>query len=289
MTNKEKYEQLILASPLFSLDKEKECVAYKREALKMVEYLYLYLLEINEEKYIEYGLEITETANKCIANFDVSNGNFLHYFNSAMAKEYRRASAKKQIEEARCGIHITDDDDRNIRKLLRFMESRGITNPNDVQISLMAESIGISEQSVREYILMNSNSYTLSDTTINEDGEEISLFDTVASTDENYVDIAEQSDNSVDLLRKIETAYLLCQERQKPIISAMMTIKVCKIVCEYKISLDGLSFINKEIITQFIRTGILPTQREVAQKFDKNEASISRTIATFTDKINGVH
>ena len=288
MTKKEKYEQMILASPLFSLDKEKECVAYKREALKMVEYLYLYLLEINEEKYIEYGLEITETANKCIANFDVSNGNFLHYFNSAMAKEYRRASAKRQIEEARCGIHITDDDDRNIRKLLRFMESRGITNPTNDQISIIAESIGMTKQAVQEYILINNNSYTLSDTVVNEDGEEISLFDSVASSDENYLDVVEQRDDSIVLLHKIETAYLSCQERQKPIISAMMTIKVCQIVCDYEISLQGLSFINKEIVAQFVQAGILPSQREVAQKFDKNEASISRTITTFMEKINGV-
>ena len=37
---KEKYERLISASPLFSLDREKEATAYRREALKMVEYLF---------------------------------------------------------------------------------------------------------------------------------------------------------------------------------------------------------------------------------------------------------
>ena len=48
MSNREKYEQLILASPLFSLDKENERNAYQREARKMVGYLYSYLMEINE-------------------------------------------------------------------------------------------------------------------------------------------------------------------------------------------------------------------------------------------------
>lgn len=41
MRNREKYEQLILASPLFSLDKENERNAYQREARKMVGYLYI--------------------------------------------------------------------------------------------------------------------------------------------------------------------------------------------------------------------------------------------------------
>lgn len=285
MTNKEKYEQLILSSPLFSLDRERECVAYKREALKMIEYLYLYLLEINEERYIDYGLEITETANRCISNFDASSGNFLNYFNSAMAKEYRRASAKRQIEESRRGIHIADDDDRNIRKIVRFMDSRGILNPTKEQIYLISEALNLSANNVREYILMNNNSKALSDVIINDDGEESSLFDTVTSGEDGLDDIAEQKEAYKAQLQKIEAEYLYCQERQKPIISALMTIRVCEFICEYQISTDGLSFVNNEIIVKFVQTGTMPTQREIAEEFGKKEASISRTLATFLDKI----
>ena len=119
MSNREKYEQLILASPLFSLDKESERNAYQREARKMVGYLYSYLLEINENRYIDYGLEITETANRCIENFDATSGDFLHYFNAAMAKEYRRASAKRNMQEVRSGLHVSEEDDKNIRKMLK--------------------------------------------------------------------------------------------------------------------------------------------------------------------------
>ena len=38
--DREAYERLILHSPVFSLDKEKDISAYKREALKLVEYIY---------------------------------------------------------------------------------------------------------------------------------------------------------------------------------------------------------------------------------------------------------
>ena len=48
---KDKYEKLIDSSSLFSLDKEKERTAYKREALKMVEHLYCYLMSVNKSKY----------------------------------------------------------------------------------------------------------------------------------------------------------------------------------------------------------------------------------------------
>ena len=37
--DRDKYEKLINSSLLFSLDSEKEHIAYRREALKMVEYL----------------------------------------------------------------------------------------------------------------------------------------------------------------------------------------------------------------------------------------------------------
>lgn len=53
--DKSKYESLIMNSPLFGIDKEQETTAYKRESYKMVEYLYCYLLAINERDYEPSG------------------------------------------------------------------------------------------------------------------------------------------------------------------------------------------------------------------------------------------
>ena len=49
------YEALIQESPLFSLDKETEYSAYKRESYKMIEYLYCYLMAVNQKDYEPYG------------------------------------------------------------------------------------------------------------------------------------------------------------------------------------------------------------------------------------------
>lgn len=67
--DKGKYRSLITDSPLFDIDKEQETVAYKRESYKMVEYLYCYLLAINEHAYEPYGSEIVKVATRCINNF----------------------------------------------------------------------------------------------------------------------------------------------------------------------------------------------------------------------------
>ena len=284
MSNREKYEQLILASPLFSLDRERDRTAYQREALKMVEYLYLYLMEINAERYVEYGVEITETANSCIENYDPQNGDFLHYFNAAMKKEYTRESAKRRMQEMRGGIRVTDEDDRNLRAVIKYMRANKIDDPTAEQIERIAEALSVTEQRVCDLLKMNAESTTISDTTQNNDGEEISLFDTIAS-DENIEQEFISADNCRVLLESIQTAYDGCQERQKPILSAMLTVKIAAVVRQYEISVMQFSFVDKQILMEYIQTGTLPTQRDIAARFDKNEASISRTLKEFLGKL----
>ena len=46
------------------------------------------------------------------------------------------------------------------------------------------------------------------------------------------------------------------------------------------------SFISEDIRNLIIRTGNVPTQRDLAEKHGKNEASISRTLKDFLKKIN---
>ena len=282
---KEEYERLIRASILFSLNRETEYTAYRKEARKMTEYLYCYLLSINEEKYIEFGAEILTTATNCIKNYAPENGDFLNYFNSAMKKEYRRAFAKKQIDEMRHGIHVSEEVEANIRKIVRYMKSKGITQVSDRRIHDIAENLGIPEGKVREYITVNLNATAISDETVNDDGEESSLFDTLADDGEDIHKTHEESENYKELLLKIEDVYRSCQDRQKPIISEIMTAKVCETICEMKISTEGISFIDKEIIVRYIKTGITPTQRDIAKKYQKEEASISRTVSKFEEKL----
>lgn len=284
MDNREKYEQLILASPLFSLDRERDRVAYQREARKMAEYLYCYLLAINEDRYIEYGLEIMETANRCIENYDPVTGDFLHYFNAAMKQEYIRASAKRRMQEMRGGIHVSDEDERSIRKMLNLLKSRGITEPTSEQIAVIAETLEITVEKVNEVLRINAEAVAFSDAATNDDGEEISLFDTIAS-DENIEQSVISADNCRVVLENIQMAYDGCQERQKPILSAMLTAKIAEVVCQCEIPVVQFNFVDKQMLTEYIQTGALPTQRELAARFGKNEASLSRTLKEFLGKI----
>lgn len=284
MGNREKYEQLILSSPLFSLDKERDRTAYRREAYKMVEYLYNYLLAVNKNRYIDYGLEITETANRCIENYSAEMGSFLHYFNATMAKEYRRARVKRNMQETRSGLHISEEDERNIRRMLRFMESKGIADPTDEQIQSIAKALDVPPETVKKTLITVRETTVVPDITTGEDGEEISLFDTVASDYGQNGDMMDK-EACAALLSHIENVFRACQERQKPILSAILTARICEIVCSGNVSVERYSFLDREMIGIYIQNGFLPTQRDIAFRFGKNEASVSRTVREFVEKL----
>ena len=114
--DKEKYEKLINESCLFELDGETQYTAFKREAYKMVEYLYCYLLAVNEQKYEEYGCEITEVATRCLSNYSKDKGDFLHYFNASWKLEYQHIMGKQALTEKFHGIRITEEEKRAVRK-----------------------------------------------------------------------------------------------------------------------------------------------------------------------------
>lgn len=176
---KGKYESLIMNSPLFGIDKEQETTAYKRESYKMVEYLYCYLLAINERDYEPYGSEIMDVATRCINNFDSSKGVFLYYFNSAWKQEYSHIMGEKISDKRFHGIRITEEEKRNIRKYLKLAEKMDSCVSRSELFERISEAMNISVDKV-ELLAQMSSMFVASDTTINEDGEEINIWEHVS-------------------------------------------------------------------------------------------------------------
>lgn len=278
---KKKYEELILSSELFSLNKDIEYNAYKREALKMIENLYCYLMSLNRSKYEEYGCEITNVAKSCIRNYDSNKGEFLSYFNSAWKQEYQRISSNKSFNEKYHGLHVPEEIKREIRKY-RKLVSKTVGNRSENEINqIIAEAMNLPVERVAEISFADKINVS-SETFVNDNGDESSLFDLV-STDINPDDRLEISENMEELLTKIEEAYIELQDRQKPVISDMMTLKICSFL--KKSYCDKYSFINISIINEYTKNNSLPTQRDIAMKYNRNEASISRTVKTFIEKL----
>jgi len=277
------YENLIRNSILFSLDRDTQAVAYKREALKMVEYLYLYLTSINADKYSEFGLEITQTANRCIKNYTSEAGDFLNYFNTAIAKEYRKAYAIQHQAEQHGGVHIPEQDQRVIRKFIKLAESQGKYDLDDKIINCIADATGIKQSQIKEYVLAYQNSFITNDTFINDEGEEGSLFDYIASPDSTGDELIEL-ESAKELLLKVNAIYLSRQDRQKPLLAKLLTAKIALQLMDSEELLSfvkSIDFFDQSIYDLTLSNGNPPTAKEIGTGLGLSEQSVSRTYKVF--------
>lgn len=282
IAEKNKLEELIRTSKLFSLNKQTEYVAYKREAMKMVEYLYRYLLAVNENKYIEFGYEIMLTAKRCISNFKSELGDFLNYFNAAWAKEYRRAYGKRQAEEFRCGIHITDEEKLLVRRFLRLIESRHYDVAERNIENLVSNGLGLPIEKTRYLIQLVNDTTVISDMVQDEDGELDSIFDFL-NVENEFSDFTEAK----RILKAIDDVYQSIQDRQKPLIARVATSKISDSLLDgdelFKF-VQELSFFDKDIYLKY-KNGCSVKAKEIASFCGVSEQSASRSWKNFTLKI----
>jgi len=280
--DKKKYEELINASKLFEIDKESQSAVYRKESLKMVEYLYCYLLAVNESKYEQYGCEIVDVATRCINGFDGSS-DFLHYFNAAWKNEYSHICGNEIIDGKFKGLKLSEQERRDVKKYMRLI---GRCNPeltNQKKYEKIAELMDISVETVIA-IANTSETVVVGEYTSNADGEEVGAFD-LLSDDFLIESYFESLASLSDMLDEIEKHFNSLQERQKPIVADMITCKIGDEIFEIEKLSKQYSFISDEVRGQIKSTGKIPTQREIADKYGKNEASISRTIKDFLKRV----
>ena len=284
--DRDEYENLIDTSLLFSLDKEKEHVAYQREALKMVEHLYCYLMAVNSRDYEQYGVEIVDVAKRCIENYDSSSGRFLNYFNAAWKKTHGHLKGKELIREGYQGIHFTEDDERNFRKYMRLAKSMGTDIDSPEFDKRIAEAMGLSLEDIN-YLKKIVNSKPTSGRGTNEDGEEYDLIEQLDSgeyTDSQIIQI----ESAKEFLDLIELTYDQLQERQKPIISMLITSKLALMVGDDKTLSEYIktkAYYDESIYEESLNRGEQIQAKEIAVQIGVAEASASRTWKTFKEKI----
>jgi len=279
--DKKTFERRIQESPLFLLDKQTEYAAFKKEFYRMLESLYCYLMATNESKYEPYGCEITEVATRCINNFDNARGSFLNYFNAAWKKEFSHIIGEKIREEKFHGIRITEEDKRAIQKYLRLADQLGsILNRNELYERL-SDAMELPVVKIRQIAQLSEISVTTDNYAFDE-ATTRSLWDYISDGRSIEGDFVE-GESANEFLSLIDKSFSTLQERQKPVISDMLTIRICTLLSKETIA--KFSFLNKSIVSEWLTNGIIPTQRDIAKKYNRNEASISRTINDFLKKI----
>lgn len=289
----ERYETEIATSTLFSLDKEKQLTAYSREVRKLTNLLVEYLYAIDENYYMNFSVEIMETISSCLKNFSAEKGEFLHYFRASIKTACINAAADQRAAEYRGGTHIPEKIKKLMPKIAKYLESKGIDPEKikDEQIELVADVFDQPEKVVRDAIEANQFSNIVYDTKTNVEGESISLFDLIAS-DEFADSRLLREENCKCILDQIELAFAACQDRQKPILSELLTARLCKSGLFDDENLDieyGVySFINRNTVKEYVLNGTILLDLEIAEKHGRAASDVSRVLFKFLSKIRRV-
>ena len=283
---KDEYEKLIDSSILFSLDKEKEHTAYRREVLKMVENLYCYLMAVNKSKYEPYGVEIVDTAKRCIENYNADTGRFLNYFVSAWKKTYGHIVGKELVRETFKGIHFTEDEERNFRKYMRLAQNMGVDTSSAEFDERVAKAMGISISDLDDLRNM-INCKPTSGSKVNEKGEEYSIIEQLDGG--KYADSGVmQFETAKEFVELLELTFNQLQERQKPMLAMLITTKIAFLAIENEKLLSFLrqkTFFDEEIFNETIENGVQIQAKDIADRFGVREASASRSWKRFKEDL----
>lgn len=282
--DREKYEKMIRSSPLFSCDREKQPTAFRREAYKMVEYLYRCFLMGSEEE--EYSCEFVETARRCIRNYDASKGEFLHYFNAAWRQERSHIRGRQAVETALHGIKVSEDDLRKFKNYKKFLGRFNASISKEELYRKIAAVSGLSLEEVKQADKLSQIKVS-EPIAVNSEGEDFNRLDRLAAgesfnADRNLIDQSELKEQ----LDQIEAVFQTLQQRQKGLISDLLTAKLWEILEEQGIGSAQYSFINDAIVQKSSISGQGITQAEIAKKYGRSEASVSRTLKQFIEKLH---
>ena len=291
MFTREEYENLINNSPLFEIDKESSPALYKTERYNFLTILTdYYRLYIYPNKPLDsYSMTLMETAIECIKYYNKSKGEFLHLFNSSMKRDLHIAKAKEIIEEKRQGIRVSSEDDKLIRKIIAFANSKSLDIYHVAVQEKISMALGIALSRLQELLRINDDAVAVSSTVTNEDGDEIELFDLQASHEKTAEDKMADESAFISLVEKIDDAFSSVQERQKKLLSMLLTVEIIK-ACDEDLdkarqSLEDKDIYNAEVFDYYNKNGALPTAKQIGVLCGVSEQSLSRTYKNFKEKL----
>ena len=283
--DRERYRKLIQQSNLFHLECNSESSVYQREALRMIEYLYCYLVSINSSKYADMGLEITETARRCIRSFKKERGDFLAYFMAAWKREYRLALGKEIIAQRSGGISFTEEEQRIIRKYERIAAFHGNKIDSEDFVQRVALALNQTPEEIRSIQVMAD--VRVSSDIVEKDGIEHCLLNGLDSGDRVEKNLLVQ-EATIEQLHKIENVFNDLQERQKPLLSYIITSKIaCELFekPELRTCVEQMSIFNPEAYYKTVASEFNLTMREISSHFGLKESSVSRSWRVFREKL----
>lgn len=287
MGNLEFYENEINNSPIFELDREKEPSAYEREKNRLIENIYLYKMEENPANE-EFGLEIVETVGACLGSFEKGKGVFLHYFNSAFAKNKKKAGAAESLQKRSSGIHFTQKEKDQSKAIHDFLSKHENLSVNEFAalISQYADQFDMDEDELAEALRTYLASMAKSGNAEMADEEGYTLFDTLAGDGdftEEYM--------SNDMVRSMIQVCDQCYEEAREGTKEFLAIKLTALFTEwdrheeFAEDYQAASFFHQKTHDYVYASGKKLKNKEISTLLNKSEANLTQTWKRFQEKL----
>lgn len=291
MFTREEYENLINNSPLFEINKESSPALYKSERYNFLTLLTdYYRFYIYPNKSLDsYSMTLVETAMECIKYYDKDKGEFLHLFNSSMKRDLHIAKTKEIIEEKRQGIRVSNEDDKLIRKIIALANSKSLDIYDLTVQQKISKALNLELSRLQELLRINDDAVAVSSTVTNDDGDEVELFDLQSSHEKNAEDKMADESAFITLVEKINDMFTTVQNRQKKLLSMLLTVEIIK-ACDEDLDkaknvLTGKELFNKEVLDYYKKHGELPTAKRIGVICGVSEQSLSRAYKNFKEKL----
>ncbi|MCI8413361.1 MAG: hypothetical protein HFE47_04615 [Clostridia bacterium] len=239
-----------------------------------------------------YDLPLMETAIACIKIFDKTKGKFLHLFNGEMKKAMRRAKAKEKADAKRQGLTLSRDDERLIRKIIAFAQTRSLDIYEPVARKKIAAAFRLTPEKVAKLLYINDDAVAVP-STVQNDGEQTELFDFIASKEETAEERLMRETAENEAIERVDRAFTSVQPRQKKVLSMLLTADVvwayrCDIRTAKK-ALQNKSLFSEQVLRYYTEHAALPTKKQIGTLCGVSEQSVSRTYTNFKKKLTKIH
>lgn len=273
--------------------KDKESPEYKKLFQRIYSPIWEWaLICFREEDVRNAGVEIFHCIKRTLKNYkETADASYIAYLYSCLDFEIKKKSEKSEVTKFR----MCSRKEYNRAVYLINIARKVGKNPSnkDVQIWLAKQS-GFSVDEINDLVIKYYNSQIVEEQIQeNEDGEEVSIFET-ESVQNNYLNPEEEFFKVQDILGYItivEQVFDQCQARQKEYLSSFITLRLLKML-EKSILVEQIvkllqcrTFLDADLLRIFLSQEPMPTQSDLADKHDKDEGYISNRIKEFFEKV----
>ena len=256
-------------------------------------------LTFDEEKVRNSGTEIMDCVNRSLESFNGPSADYIKYISASLKKEITRASERKIVFDERA-ISLPEKKRRLLKNMIRSAKEYGKDIQNKECQEHLASMYGHTKEEIADLVKWYFQSSVQSETTVNDEGEEISLLDTKRvfenSGGRTPAQELEQKDEISLVLTSIDKVFTEQQDRTKPYLSALLTRQLLEELEQAGIdrgtaldNLAGRAFAMTDealkVKEAFLSGESCPAQQELAAWFGKDKTDASRTMRNFLDKL----